>query len=91
MSAVDVLTMLDAYALVPCTWGRNHDCEEIAQARAAVAELIAADEEYDAASREEHVAEEADDDELQCNAVRRMQWARDRRPIAISRCKGVQA
>jgi hypothetical protein len=37
--------------------------------------------------REAH-ADAADDDELQCNAVRRMQWAKDRRAIALARCKG---
>lgn len=43
MSApVDVLEMLDAYRNVPCTWGRNHDKDEITEARDAVAELIGA-------------------------------------------------
>ena len=81
---VDVLAVLDeTYGLLA-----GPAAEQLEAARAAVAELIEADEEYDAARREEHAAEEADDDELQCNAVRRMQWAKDRRAIALARCNG---
>ena len=85
MSApVDVLAVLDRAHVA----FSGEQAAGIYAARAAVAELIEADEEYDAARREEHAAEEADDDELQCNAVRRMQWAKDRRAIALARCNG---
>jgi len=63
--------------------------DQLRQAHDAIAELIAADEEYDEAKAEfakyEH---DDDDDDLYLSALRRLQWATDRRATALLACKG---
>lgn len=54
IAPVDVLAMLDAYGRVPCTWGRNHDRDEIGEARAAVVELIEASRAFANDDRHRH-------------------------------------
>lgn len=86
---VDVLAVMDdAFAELRALDGHGSGSLSVAadrldQARDAVAELIEADREYDAALVAEGEVEE--DDELYCNALRRSQWTKDRRAAALAR------
>jgi hypothetical protein len=66
--------------------------KDAGQGITALRELIAADEEYDAAWIELSAQENADDDdELYMRALTRHQWACDRRASALAACRKVGA
>lgn len=67
-----------------------HDGHDLNEAADAIAELIEADKEFDAALLDEANAEQADDDELYCNALNRLQWAEDRRRAALRAVGGAE-
>lgn len=91
---VDVLSELDRRIEIGELFGQEHDAPNLPgvaslrEARAAVAELIEADAEFDAALAAYASAEADGDDDLICNAVRQLQWAKDRRATAFARCNG---
>lgn len=66
------------------------ECVALNEAVEAVTDLIAADVEYNAAKAEYEKQENADDDDdLYLNALKRLQWATDRRVDALVACRGL--
>lgn len=90
MSRVDVLRVLEYAATILAAYRYSGTANDMDAARAAVAELVAADEEYDAALAEQDASASYDSEgaSVPRAVYERMQAATERRATALSRVRG---